>query len=150
MLFSIGGALNRDGAEDIVSLYLQTAKTLDPDSADTLVMLGGIAEKQEQMDRAIALYKQVPENSPMRRISELQLGLALAQGGKVEEARKHLQSLIASDPKDIRSYLAYGSVLSDAKDYKAMADNYDKAVEVIGPLPGKGALDGLLPARHCL
>ncbi|OWV85032.1 tetratricopeptide repeat protein [Rhizobium sp. R693] len=139
VLFSIGGALNRDGAEDIVSLYLQTAKTLDPDSADTLVMLGGIAEKQEQMDRAIALYKQVPENSPMRRISELQLGLALAQGGKVEEARKHLQSLIASDPKDIRSYLAYGSVLSDAKDYVAMADNYDKAVEVLGPLPGKGA-----------
>ncbi|CCM74620.1 tetratricopeptide repeat protein [Rhizobium mesoamericanum] len=139
VLFSIGGALNRDGAEDIVSLYLQTAKTLDPDSADTLVMLGGIAEKQEQMDRAIALYKQVPENSPMRRISELQLGLALAQGGKVEEARKHLQSLISSDPKDIRSYLAYGSVLSDAKDYAAMADNYDKAVEVIGPLPGKGA-----------
>ena len=139
VLFSIGGALNRDGAEDIVSLYLQTAKTLDPDSADTLVMLGGIAEKQEQMDRAIALYKQVPENSPMRRISELQLGLALAQGGKVEEARKHLQNLIASDPKDIRSYLAYGSVLSDAKDYAAMADNYDKAVEVLGPLPGKGA-----------
>ncbi|MDQ0559556.1 tetratricopeptide (TPR) repeat protein [Rhizobium mesoamericanum] len=139
VLFSIGGALNRDGAEDIVSLYLQTAKTLDPDSADTLVMLGGIAEKQEQMDRAIELYKQVPENSPMRRISELQLGLALAQGGKVEEARKHLQSLISSDPKDIRSYLAYGSVLSDAKDYAAMADNYDKAVEVIGPLPGKGA-----------
>ncbi|CDM56661.1 MULTISPECIES: tetratricopeptide repeat protein [Rhizobium] len=139
VLFSIGGALNRDGAEDIVSLYLQTAKTLDPDSADTLVMLGGIAEKQEQMDRAIALYKQVPENSPMRRISELQLGLALAQGGKVEEARKHLQSLIASDPKDVRSYLAYGSVLSDAKDYAAMADNYDKAVEVLGPLPGRGA-----------
>ena len=139
VLFSIGGALNRDGAEDIVSLYLQTAKTLDPDSADTLVMLGGIAEKQEQMDRAIALYKQVPETSPMRRISELQLGLALAQGGKVEEARKHLQSLIASDPKDVRSYLAYGSVLSDAKDYAAMADNYDKAVEVLGPLPGKGA-----------
>ncbi|WP_025661921.1 tetratricopeptide repeat protein [Rhizobium sp. IBUN] len=139
VLFSIGGALNRDGAEDIVSLYLQTAKTLDPDSADTLVMLGGIAEKQEQMDRAIALYQQVPENSPMRRISELQLGLALAQGGKVEEARKHLQNLIASDPNDVRSYLAYGSVLSDVKDYAAMAENYDKAVEVIGPLPGKGA-----------
>jgi tetratricopeptide (TPR) repeat protein len=135
VLFSVGGALNRDGAEDIVSLYLQTANTLDPDSADTLVLLGGIAEKQNQMDRAIAFYKRVPQNSPMRRISELQLGLALAQGGKTDEARKHLQALISSDPKDIRSYLAYGSVLSDAKDYPAMAENYDKAVEAIGPLP---------------
>jgi len=89
------------------------------------------------MDRAIEFYQKVPADSPMRRISELQLGLALAQGGKVDEARKHLQQLIASDPKDIRSYLAYGSVLSDAKDYPAMADNYDKAVEAIGSLPGR-------------
>ncbi len=139
VLFSFAGALNRDGAEDIVSLYLQIARALDPDSADALVMLGGLAEKQSQLDRAIALYKEVPDNSPMSRISELQLGLALAEGGKVEEARKHLQGLIQSDPKDIRSYLAYGSVLSDAKDYKAMAENYDKAVDVIGPLPGKTA-----------
>ncbi|MBB4274578.1 tetratricopeptide (TPR) repeat protein [Rhizobium mongolense] len=135
VLFSIGSALNRDGAEDIVSLYLQTANTLDPNSADTLVLLGGIAEKQEQTDRAIEFYRRVPENSPMRRISELQLGLALAQGGKTDEARKHLKALIVSDPKDVRSYLAYGSVLSDAKDYAEMAANYDKAVEVIGPLP---------------
>ncbi|WP_160010104.1 tetratricopeptide repeat protein [Rhizobium sp. 18055] len=139
VLFSFAGALNRDGAEDIVSLYLQIARALDPDSADALVMLGGIAEKQNQVDRAIALYQMVPDNSPMSRISELQLGLALAEGGKVEEARKHLQGLIESDPKDIRSYLAYGSVLSDAKDYPAMAANYDKAVDMIGPLPGKNA-----------
>ncbi|WP_337266247.1 tetratricopeptide repeat protein [Oryzifoliimicrobium ureilyticus] len=137
VLFSVAGALNRDGAEDIVSLYLQTANALDPNSPDTMVLLGAIAEKQNQMDRAIYFYKQVPANSPMSRISELQLGLALAQGGKVDEARKHLQALIASDPKDIRSYLAYGSVLSDAKDYQAMAETYDKAVEMLGPLPAK-------------
>ncbi|MEZ2129377.1 MULTISPECIES: tetratricopeptide repeat protein [unclassified Sinorhizobium] len=138
VLFSIGSALNRDGAEDIVSLYLQTAYALAPESADTLVLLGGIAERQGQTDRAISFYQQVPKDSPMRRISELQLGLALAQSGKVDDAKKHLQELIASDPNDIRSYLAYGSVLSDAKDYAAMATNYDKAVEIIGPLPTAG------------
>ncbi len=135
VLFTIGAALNRDGAEDVVSLYLQIANTLDPKSADTLVLLGGLAEKQEQVDRAISFYKKVPDNSPMSRISELQLGLALAQAGKVDDARKHLRALIDSDPKDIRSYLAYGSVLSDAKDFQGMADNYDKAVEIIGPVP---------------
>ncbi|MBZ5760998.1 MULTISPECIES: tetratricopeptide repeat protein [Rhizobium] len=137
VLFSVAAALNRDGAEDVVSLYLETANALDPKSSDTLVLLGGIAEKQDQMDRAIAFYKQVPPGSPMARISELQLGLALAQGGKSEDALKHLKSLIESDPKDIRSYLAYGNVLSQAKNYQAMADNYDKAVEVIGPVPTK-------------
>lgn len=135
VLFSIGGALNRDGAEDTVMLYLQLSRALDKESADTLILLGGIAEKAEQLEKAIGYYRLVPEGSPMRRISELQLGLTLAQTEKVDEARKHLQGLIASDPNDVRSYLAYGSVLSDAKDYKAMAENYDRAVEIIGQRP---------------
>ncbi|CZT34381.1 tetratricopeptide repeat protein [Rhizobium sp. 9140] len=135
VLFSVGAALNREGAEDIVSLYLQTARALDPDSADILVMLGGIAETLKKPERAIALYQQVPQGSPMRRLSEMQLGLALAEVGKVDEAKNHLRELIALDPKDIRSYVAYGSVLSDAKDYKEMAVIYDKAIEVLGPVP---------------
>ncbi|MEK1924974.1 MAG: tetratricopeptide repeat protein [Rhizobium giardinii] len=138
VLFSIGAALNREGAEDIVSLYLQTARALDPESADILVMLGGIAENLKKPERAIALYKSVPENSPMRRLSEMQLGLSLASIGKVEEAKKHLKALIDLDPKDVRSYIAYGSVLSDAKDYKEMGLVYDRAVEAIGPVPQRG------------
>jgi tetratricopeptide (TPR) repeat protein len=135
VLFSIGGALNRQGAEDMVALYLQVAHAMDPKSADTLIMLGGIAEKLENPQRAIAFYRQVPADSPMRRISELQLGVTLSDTGKVEEAKQHLKALIESDPADIRSYIAYGSVLSEAKDYKTMAENYDKAVDVIGPVP---------------
>lgn len=138
VLFSIGGALNRQGAEDMVALYLQISHALDDKSADTLIMLGGIAEKLEQPERAISFYQQVPEDSPMRRISELQLGITLSDTGKLDEAKEHLKELIASDPADIRSYIAYGSVLSEAKDYKEMAANYDKAVEVIGPVPRQG------------
>ncbi len=135
VLFSIGAALNRQGAEDMVSLYLQVSHALDPESADTLILLGGIAEKLEKPERAISYYEKVPTGSPMRRISELQLGLALAGSEKTEEAREHLKALIEADPSDIRSYLAYGSVLSDAKDYEEMAANYDTAVEIIGPVP---------------
>lgn len=135
VLFSIGGALNREGAEDIVSLYLQTARRLDPDSADILVMLAGIAENLKKPKEAIELYQSVPEASPMRRLSELQLGLSLASIGKVDEAKKHLKALIDVDPKNIRNYLAYGSVLSDAKDYKEMGELYDRAVDQIGPVP---------------
>ena len=137
VMFSIAGALNREGAEEIVTLYLQTSRALDPKSADTLILLGGLAEAQKQSDRAIQFYREVPADSPMHRISELQLGLTLAQTDKVGEARTHLKALLESDPTDLRSYLAYGSVLSDAKDFAAMAANYDKAVEVIGSVPKK-------------
>ena len=135
VLFSIGGALNREGAEDIVSLYLQASRALDPESADTLILLGGLAENLKQPERAIEYYRQVPADSPMRRISELQLGLNLADTGKVEEAKHHLKALIEADPNDLRSYLAYGSVLSDAKDYVEMGEVYDRAVAAIGNVP---------------
>lgn len=137
VLFSLGGALNRQGAQDTVALYLQLSRALAPKSADMLIMLGGIAEGNKQTDLAISFYKQVPTDSPMLRISEMQLGIALAETGKVDEAKAHLKGLIASDPSDVRSYLAYGSVLSDSKDYKEMAANYDRAAEMLGPTPDK-------------
>lgn len=134
VLHTIAAALNRDGAEDVVTLYLQFARALDPENAATLVLLGGVAENMDKPEEAIALYEQVPQDSPMRRVAQLQLGLNLADLGRVEEAKAHLQALIEADPDDIRSYLAYGSVLSSDEQYREMADNYDRAVEAIGPV----------------
>ncbi|WP_420408538.1 tetratricopeptide repeat protein [Hoeflea sp.] len=134
-LFTLAAALNRDGAEETVAVYLQFARALDPDDAATLVVLGGLKERLGKIEDAIALYDMVPEESPMRRVSELQLGLALADLDRNAEAKDHLKSLIESDPNDLRSYLAYGSVLSRDKDYVEMALNYETAISVAGPTP---------------
>ena len=137
VLYTIGSALNRSGAEDIVSLYLNFARALDPQNAATLVMLGSLAENLHNPAKAIEIYQSVPEDSIMHRVSELQLGLNLADLGRLEEAKKHLTDLIDADPSDMRSYLAYGSVLSQAKLFREMADNYDLAVQKIGVLPDR-------------
>lgn len=145
VLFSIAAALNQtindsganDNGDDVVLIYLQAANALAPNVGDTLVLLGGVAERQKQPEKAIAFYNQVPATSPMRRLSELQLGLVLSDTGKVEEAKAHLKGLVAADPSDIRSYLAYGSVLSESKEYQAMADNYNQAVAQIGATPNR-------------
>ncbi|MBX9456719.1 MAG: tetratricopeptide repeat protein [Rhizobium sp.] len=145
VLFSVGGALNqsvanapdRESARDIVAFYLATSYALAP-GADTAVLLGGLAEGIDKPEQAIAWYQRVPVGSPLRRVSELQLGLNLAGTGKVEEARAHLKAALAAEPGDIRGYLAYGSLLSDQKEYDEMARTYDKAVEVIGPMPKRG------------
>ncbi|WP_290897717.1 tetratricopeptide repeat protein [Hoeflea sp.] len=133
--FTLGSALNRDGAEETVAVYLQFARVLDPSDAATLVILGGLKERLGKTEDAIAIYEAVPETSPMRRVSELQLGLALADLDRGDEAKEHLKALIAADPKDVRSYLAYGSVVSVEKDYAEMARTYEKAISVIGPTP---------------
>lgn len=144
VLFSVGAALNqslqnapdRESAQDIVAFYLVTSYALAP-TADAAVLLGGLAEGIDKPDRAIDWYKRVPADSPLRRVSELQLGLNLANTGKTEEARAHLKAAIEAEPRDIRGYLAYGSLLSDQKEYAEMAATYDKAVEIIGPVPNR-------------
>ena len=135
VMFSIGSALNRRGAEEVVSLYLNFSEALDPANPATRVMLGGIAESLGKPEVAIKIYDGIPKNSPMRRLSDLQRGLDLSQVGKTAEAEKQLGELIDQDKKDMRSYLALGSVLSNAKDYKAMAELYDRAVKQLGPVP---------------
>ena len=136
VMFAIGSALNRKGAEEVVSLYLNFSEALDPDNPATRVMLGGIAESLGRPEAAIKIYDGIPKNSPMRRLSDLQRGLDLSEIGKKDEAERQLRELIAEDPSDMRSYLALGSVLSNAKDYKAMADIYDKAVAKLGGIAG--------------
>ncbi|MDF1606623.1 tetratricopeptide repeat protein [Hoeflea sp. YIM 152468] len=135
VLFTLGSALNREGAEETVAVYLQFARALDPNNAATLVILGGLTERLGKAEEAIKIYESVPTASPMRRVSELQLGLALADLDRNTEAKDHLKALIASDPRDIRSYLAYGSVLSRDKDYVEMALTYETAISVAGPTP---------------
>ncbi|WP_099865230.1 tetratricopeptide repeat protein [Pararhizobium haloflavum] len=137
VLHTIAAALNREGAEEVVSLYLHLSLVLDPENAATLILLAGLAENLDKPEQAIDIYESVPEASPMRRVAQLQLGLNLADLDRTEEAKAHLKALIEADPDDMRSYLAYGSVLSNAKQYEEMAANYDTAVEKIGPTPNR-------------
>lgn len=134
-LFTLGSALNQPGAEETVMLYLQFARVLDPENAATLVMLGSIQETLGKPEEAIKLYRQVPKDSPMRRVSELQLGLALASLERIDEARKHLEALIEADPTDLQSYRAYGRVLAVDEDYEELARVFEQAVKVAGPAP---------------
>jgi len=135
VLYTVGSALNRSGAEDYVSLYLNFARALDPENAATLTLLGNLAETLGKPETAIAIYREVPDDSVMHRLSQMQLGLNLADLERTEEAKTLVKQLIDEDPQDMRAYVAYGSVLSRAQSYREMADNYDAAVTVVGPLP---------------
>lgn len=133
-LYTIGAALNGQATEELVALYLQFARALDVNNAAALVMLAELKERLGQAEEAIAIYRTVPDGSPMKRLSELQLGLNLADTGQVKEALEHISELIKTYPNDIRAYLGYGSILSREKDYQAVVDNYENAIRAVGPI----------------
>ena len=131
VLLNLGSALNRGGGEAFVRLYLQFARALKPDSDAVLVQLGQVAEQQGAAAEAITFYENVPENSPLKRIAELQLGLNLADLDRHDEAKTHLRALLEADPDDMRAYLALGGVHAAKEEYREAAALYDDAVERI-------------------
>ncbi|PRD45684.1 hypothetical protein C5748_00520 [Phyllobacterium phragmitis] len=132
VLYTLGTAINRGGAEAFAKLYLQMSLPLRPDNDATLFQLGDIAAKLQQPEKAIEYYSRVPKNSVYRRDAEMQLGLNLAETDKTDDAIKHLKALLDQDKTDIRSYLALGGVYAQKKDFRNAADTYDAAVKTIG------------------
>jgi len=132
VLYTLGTAINRGGAEAFAKLYLQMSLPLRPNHDATLFQLGDIAAKLQQPDKAIEYYGLVPKNSVYRRDAEMQRGLNLAETGKTDEAIKQLKTLLDQDKTDIRSYLALGGVYAQKKDFRNAAETYDAAVKEIG------------------
>ncbi|CAG1015477.1 TPR repeat-containing protein YrrB [Rhizobiaceae bacterium] len=128
VLLNLGTALNRGGGEAYVRLYLEYARALQPDNDQVLLQLAAVSEQQQNAEDAIAFYSRIPAGSPMKRVSELQLGLNLADLDRHDEAIAHLKALLDGDPDDMRAYLALGGVYASKENYRAAADLYDAAV----------------------
>lgn len=129
ILLDLATALNRGGGEPFVRLYLEYALALKPGSDAALMQLASVAEQLKDGNRAIELYKQIPEGSPLKEIAELQLGLNLADTGRNDEAIAHLKVLVEANPDDMRGYLALGGVYSSKEDFRSAANLYDQAAE---------------------
>lgn len=131
VLYSLGTAINRGGAEAFATIYLQMANELRPGNDATLFQLGDISAKMQQSDKAITYYGLVAENSPYKRDAEMQQALNLAETGKTDEAIEHLKNNLRSNDKDNRSYLALGGVYAQKEDWANAAKTYDQAVAEI-------------------
>ncbi|MBZ9957361.1 tetratricopeptide repeat protein [Mesorhizobium sp. BR1-1-14] len=131
ILLDLATALNRGGGEPFVRLYLQYALALKPDSDAALVQLAAVSEQLKDGEGAIALYRRIPDTSPLKELSDLQLGLNLADLDRHDEAITHLKAFVDKHPSDMRAYLALGGVYSSKEDFRSAANLYDKAVEAL-------------------
>lgn len=137
-LLNLGTALNRGGGEPFVRLYLQLALVLKPNNDIALMHLAEVSEQQQDSQSAIDFYKRLPATSPFKRVSQMQIGLNLADLDKKDEAVAELKKLVAADSNDMRAYLALGGVYASKEDYKSAAALYDEAV---GKLKSPGRAD---------
>ena len=131
-LYGLGAALGR--REEELSLanrglaYLQLALYVDPNHSLAMLALADLYEAMKKPELAIKVYERVPANSPLKRNAEIQLATNLDTLERTDEAKKHLDKLIATKPDDLEAILALGNIMRERKQYAGCADAYGKAV----------------------
>jgi tetratricopeptide (TPR) repeat protein len=134
-LYGLGAALGR--REEELSLanrglaYLQLALYLEPSQPLALLALADLYEAMKKPELAIKIYERIPASSPLRRNAEIQLGIDLDILDRTDEAKKHLEKLIAAKPDDMEAILALGNIERERKQFGACADAYGKAIGLL-------------------
>jgi tetratricopeptide (TPR) repeat protein len=131
LLYGLGAALGRRGGEDLGLVYLQLALYLAPNQPLALLSLADLYEQVKNPELAIKAYERVPQNSPLRRNSEIQLATNLDSIDRTEEAKQRLNKLIAEHPDDIDAIMALGNILRGRKAFAECAQVYGKGVATI-------------------
>ncbi len=139
-LYGLGAALGR--REDELSLanrglaYLQLALFLNPTNHLALLSLADLYDAMKKPELAVEVYDKVPSNSPIKRLADIQVAIDLDSLDRTEEAKKHLERLIASRPDNVEAILALGGILRERKQYAECADTYSRAIAQI-PTPDR-------------
>lgn len=123
VFYNLGAVLNSEGGKQFALIYLQLANVLNPKSDVGTLALADLYDSQRLPERANKYFSAISEDSPYRRIAKLEMALNLDELDKLEEARKEMDQLIASDPGDLVASLSYGQML-------VRHELYDDAVKV--------------------
>jgi tetratricopeptide (TPR) repeat protein len=134
-LYGLGAALGR--REDEMSLanrglaYLQLALYLEPNHALAQLSLADLYELLKKPALAIKIYEKVPSASPLKRNAEIQLAIDLDAEERTEEAKKHLEKVIAAKPDDMEAVIALANIQRERKQYEGCAESYGKAIGLL-------------------
>ncbi|WP_291638304.1 tetratricopeptide repeat protein [Bosea sp. (in: a-proteobacteria)] len=140
VLYGLASAGILQGDEATALLYLRLAVYLDPSHDLAVLTLGDILERAKQSEDAVDVYRRMPENSALRPVADIQIGLGLETLGKTEEAVKHMEALIAARPDDVEAISALGNIYRSRKRFEEAADTYNKAIGKLAS-PGRSNWD---------
>ncbi len=135
VLYGLGAALGR--REEELSLanrglaYLQLAIHLDPTNSLAILSLADLYEAMKKPQLAIKSYSKLPAESPLKRNAEIQMAIDLDVLEKTDEAKQHLEKLIANRRDDLEAILALGNIERERKQYAECGETYGRAVATI-------------------
>ena len=130
-LYGLGASIGRQGGEDLGLVFLQLAVYLQPKHGLALLSLADLYENLKKPSMAIKFYERVPSDSPLNRNAQIQLGVNYDAIDRVDEAKGHLNRLIAANPQDVEAIMALGNILRARKSFPECAEVYSQGIATI-------------------
>lgn len=113
------------------------AVEIDPTETDAHFQLGRIAREQGRPEEALASFRQVAKQDDKHSLSEIhrEMGAALLESGKLEEARRELEIYTDRRPHDPEGLYYFGQTLDRLGDQEQARAMYERAVEAARTAP---------------
>jgi len=140
ILYGLGSAIGRDGAEELSTAYLQLSLHLDPTAEFAALSLAGIYERMQQYERAIAALDRITEDAALYRDAEIQIGINFNQLDRLDESRAHLMALIEDDPTELEAIITLGNVLRSHQNFAEAEEIYSKGIDTLGEIQNENWL----------
>ena len=134
VLFNIAGLLSQERAEDAALVHVHQALRLKPDFLVANVLLGEVLQSQQRGDEAIAVYRDVPVDSPFSWTTRLRIAEELERLGRVDDAVDELESLASVEPDRFEPLFRLGNLLRGEERFEAAVKAYDRAAKRLGEL----------------
>ncbi len=133
-LFGIASSLNQQGGSETALVLARLALYLRPDFPVMRYMAGGILEQLDRYEDAIAVYKQLPDNTPFSRSAKIRIARNLDNIDQVDEAIDILKAAGETYDKDPRPMTALGDIYRGHERWDEAAEAYTAAIERLGTL----------------
>ena len=129
VLYGLGAAGGQQNDEVASMIYLRLALYLDPSNALAQTTLADFYEHLKQYNRALDVYDQVMDNSPLRLTADIQAANVLEEMGRGEEALTHLKSIVVDHPDNIDAIIALASLQRAHKQFADAAKTYSAVLD---------------------
>ncbi len=127
-LFDLASVLNQRDTQDLALIYARLTLELSPKYVLAKLLIAEIAESEQRLPEALAVYRSVDPASPLSWSARLRVAEVLDQLDRTDEAMAELNKMAAERPGAAQPLIELGDILRGRNRFAEAATAYDGAV----------------------
>ncbi len=136
-LFDLASVLNQRDTQDLALIYARLTLELSPKYVLAQLLIAEIAESEQRLPEALAVYRAVDPASPLGWSARLRAAEVLDQLDRTDEAVAELKQMASERPQVAQPMIELGDILRGRNRFAEAVTAYDAAVQRTDPAEGR-------------